>query len=79
MCYPASHHPRIIRFWAQKNCIVTPHIAWATKEARTRLIESAATNLRAFSRWSSRQRRELAPVGKSIAAGADIDEQETTH
>src|ERR1700693_5419617 len=31
-----------------KNCIVTPHIAWATKEARARLIESAATNLRAF-------------------------------
>jgi len=31
-----------------KNCIVTPHIAWATKEARKRLIESAAMNLRAF-------------------------------
>ena len=31
-----------------KNCIVTPHIAWATKEARTRLIESVVTNLRAF-------------------------------
>lgn len=31
-----------------RNCIVTPHIAWATTEARRRLIESAATNLRAF-------------------------------
>jgi glycerate dehydrogenase len=31
-----------------KNCIVTPHIAWATKEARIRLIESVVTNLRAF-------------------------------
>ncbi len=31
-----------------EHCIVTPHIAWATKEARTRLIESAAANLRAF-------------------------------
>ena len=31
-----------------KNCIVTPHIAWATKEARMRLIGGAVTNLRAF-------------------------------
>jgi glycerate dehydrogenase len=31
-----------------KNCIVTPHIAWATKEARIHLIESAAANLRKF-------------------------------
>jgi glycerate dehydrogenase len=31
-----------------KNCIVTPHIAWATKEARTRLMQTAAENLRAF-------------------------------
>ena len=31
-----------------KNCIVTPHIAWATKEARTRLLETAIANLRAF-------------------------------
>lgn len=29
-------------------CIVTPHIAWATKEARTRLIAIAASNLRTF-------------------------------
>jgi glycerate dehydrogenase len=31
-----------------KNCVVTPHIAWATREARTRLIELAAANLCAF-------------------------------
>jgi glycerate dehydrogenase len=31
-----------------KNCVVTPHIAWATREARTRLIELAAANLSAF-------------------------------
>ena len=31
-----------------KNCIVTPHIAWATKEARMNLIESVVANLRAF-------------------------------
>lgn len=31
-----------------KNCIVTPHIAWATKEARTRLMQEAVENLRGF-------------------------------
>ena len=31
-----------------KNCYITPHIAWATFEARTRLMNIAAENLRAF-------------------------------
>ncbi|MBN8730718.1 MAG: D-2-hydroxyacid dehydrogenase [Acidobacteria bacterium] len=31
-----------------KNCIVTPHMAWATQEARSRLMEIAVENLRAF-------------------------------
>lgn len=31
-----------------KNCLITPHIAWATKEARTRLIEVATQNVAAF-------------------------------
>lgn len=31
-----------------KNCIITPHIAWATKEARTRLMDIAVNNLSAF-------------------------------
>ena len=31
-----------------RNCFVTPHIAWATKEARTRLLNIAIANVRAF-------------------------------
>lgn len=31
-----------------KNCFITPHIAWATLEARTRLMQTAVANLRAF-------------------------------
>jgi glycerate dehydrogenase len=31
-----------------KNCIITPHIAWATREARARLLKIAAENLRAW-------------------------------
>lgn len=33
---------------AAKNCIVTPHIAWATRAARARLIERTVENIRAF-------------------------------
>ena len=31
-----------------KNCVITPHISWAPLEARTRLMEIAAANLRSF-------------------------------
>ena len=33
---------------AAANCIITPHIAWATFAARTRLMRIAAENLKAF-------------------------------
>ena len=31
-----------------KNCLVTPHIAWATRAARARLIRTTVNNVRAF-------------------------------
>lgn len=31
-----------------KNCLITPHIAWATFEARSRLMDIAVENVRAF-------------------------------
>lgn len=31
-----------------KNCLITPHIAWATKEARIRLMDVTVQNLKAF-------------------------------
>jgi glycerate dehydrogenase len=34
--------------FAARNCIITPHIAWATKEARARLMDMAVANLAAF-------------------------------
>jgi glycerate dehydrogenase len=31
-----------------KNCLITPHIAWATLEARQRLMQMTAENIAAF-------------------------------
>ncbi len=33
-----------------QNCLITPHIAWATKEARQRLMYTAVNNLSEFLR-----------------------------
>jgi glycerate dehydrogenase len=41
---PAPDNPLL----TAKNCRITPHIAWATREARARLMHTAARNLQAF-------------------------------
>ncbi len=41
---PSNDNP----LFSAKNCIITPHIAWATKEARQRLMTIAANNLSEF-------------------------------
>lgn len=40
--------PKDKPLFAAKNCIITPHIGWATKEARTRLMGIAVNNLTEF-------------------------------
>ena len=41
---PSELNPLLVA----KNCIITPHIAWATAEARARLMEIAVGNIKAF-------------------------------
>jgi glycerate dehydrogenase len=41
---PPANNPLL----SAKNCLVTPHIAWAAKEARARLMNLAVENLAAF-------------------------------
>ena len=31
-----------------KNCIITPHISWAPKEARQRIMDMSVENLKQF-------------------------------
>jgi glycerate dehydrogenase len=39
-----------------KNCLITPHIAWASLEARRRLMHTAAENIEAFLRGEPQNR-----------------------
>ena len=41
---PLANNPLL----SARNCLVTPHIAWATREARSRLMEIAVDNVASF-------------------------------
>ncbi|WP_343703559.1 D-2-hydroxyacid dehydrogenase [Chitinophaga sp.] len=41
---PPAGHP----LFSAKNCLVTPHIAWATVEARKKLMDKVVSNVKAF-------------------------------
>ena len=42
---PPSHHNPLL---TAKNCIITPHVAWATTAARQRLMDCVVENIRCF-------------------------------
>lgn len=50
---PADH-----RLFSQERCVITPHLAWATVEARRRLMGTAAENLRCYLAGERRNRVE---------------------
>jgi glycerate dehydrogenase len=41
---PSSDNPLL----KAKNCLITPHIAWATRAARERLLQAAVNNIKSF-------------------------------
>ena len=41
---PPANNPLL----GAKNCLITPHIAWATRAARARLMQTCVDNVRAF-------------------------------
>ena len=45
---PTEPPPHGSSLLAAQNCLVTPHIAWATIEARRRLMDAAIKNVAAF-------------------------------
>ncbi len=47
---PAEHNPLL----SARNCLITPHIAWATREARARLLGAVVANVACFLNGSPR-------------------------
>lgn len=47
---PAAGSP----LFQARNCYITPHIAWATRSARARLLQTAVENVRAFAEGQPR-------------------------
>ena len=41
---PVENNPLL----TAKNCLITPHISWATRAARSRLMNTAVDNVKAF-------------------------------
>ena len=41
---PSAKNPLL----TARNCVITPHLAWATRAARSRLLKVAIANIRAF-------------------------------
>jgi glycerate dehydrogenase len=49
---PAVNHPLLNH--GQDNLIITPHIAWASRESRQRLVDEIAKNIQAFQQGKQR-------------------------
>ena len=45
---PVEPPPRDNPLFSAKNCFVTPHIAWATRSARSRLLNTLVDNVNAY-------------------------------
>lgn len=53
---PLEESNPLLKIKHSRNLIITPHIAWASKEARTTLLQEVALNIEAFLNGRSRNR-----------------------
>jgi len=60
---------------AARNCLLTPHLAWATDAARRRLIAETARNVAAYRKGRPRNVVNGAPTGAGVKARADRTEK----
>lgn len=56
---PAPNNPLL----TARNCLITPHIAWAPREARVRLVHIVAQNIAAFLRGAPQNNVAQEPTG----------------
>ena len=57
--YPASIISMLNDIKDSEKLIITPHMAWGSVEARTRIVEAACENIRAFLNGDRRNRVDL--------------------
>ena len=55
---PSSENP----LFTARNCYVTPHIAWATRASRQRLMDTVCRECGGISRGRAAKRRQLIPI-----------------
>ena len=48
ICHHIGHHSETVHAGKWADCIITPHISWAPKESRQRIMDCAVANAKAY-------------------------------
>ncbi len=58
-CEPMSKESPLIRVLDKNNLLITPHVAWASIEARQRVVSEVVKNIEAFYKKENMHRVDL--------------------